>query len=76
MSMPLLDTFEPRRLAYPDTRRVESFRRDEQGQWVLFDMSDGVALEAPSIGVSVPLAEVFDGVERPGPEASQPPTEP
>lgn len=53
----------------PDTRRVEGFRRDAQGQWVLHDMSDGPALEAASIGATVPLAEVFDGVDPPPAEA-------
>ena len=50
-------------LVDPDTRRVEGFRRDAQGQWVLHDMSDGLVLEAASIGATVPLAEVFDGVD-------------
>ena len=56
-------------LVDPDTRRVESFRRNEQGQWVLHDMSDGSALEAASVGASVPLVEVFDGVDPPPADA-------
>ena len=52
-------------LVDPDTRRVEGFRRDEKGQWVLHDMSDGSALEAASIGASVSLVDVFDGVDPP-----------
>ncbi len=52
-------------LVDPETSRVDGFRRDEKGQWVLHDMSDGSDLEAASIGVSVPLAEVFDGVDPP-----------
>lgn len=50
-------------LVDPDARRVEGFRRNEQGQWVLYDMSEGPALEAASIGCTVPLDQVFDGVE-------------
>lgn len=50
-------------LVDPDARRVEGFRRDEQGLWVLHDMSEGPALEAASIGCKVPLDQVFDGVE-------------
>jgi Uma2 family endonuclease len=57
-------------LVDPDTRRVEGFRRNEQDQWVLHDMSDGSELEAASIGVRVPLAEVFDGIEPPLAQAS------
>ncbi len=49
----------------PDTRRVEGFRRNELGQWVLHDMSDGDALEAASVGARVPLTEVFDGIDVP-----------
>ena len=52
-------------LVDPDTRRVEGFRRNDQDQWVLHDMSDGDALEAASIGATVPLAQVFDGIEPP-----------
>jgi len=50
-------------LVDPDARRVEGFRRNEQGQWVLYDMSEGPALEAASIGCTVPLDQVFDGVD-------------
>lgn len=49
----------------PDTRRVEGFRRNAENLWVLHDMSDGDTLEAASIGASVPLAEVFDGMDAP-----------
>ncbi len=56
-------------LVDPDTRRVEGFRRDEKGQWVLHDMSDGSSLEAASIGTSVPLVDVFAGVDPPAAEA-------
>ena len=56
-------------LVDPDTRRVEGFRRNEQGQWVLHDMSDGSALEAASVSASVPLVEVFDGVDPPPADA-------
>ena len=50
-------------LVDPDTRRVEGFRRNEMGQWILHDMSDGDRFEAASVGASVPLADVFDGVD-------------
>ena len=52
-------------LVDPDTRRVEGFRRNAQDQWVLYDMSDGPALEAASVGCTVPMADVFDGVDPP-----------
>ena len=52
-------------LVDPDARRVEGFRRNEQDLWVLHDMTEGPALEAASIGCTVPMAQVFDGVEPP-----------
>ena len=55
-------------LVDPDTRRVEGFRRRADGLWVLHDMSDGDTLEAAGLGLRVPLAEVFAGIEPP-PEA-------
>ncbi len=60
--LPSLEEFV---LIDPDTRRVEAFRRNAQGQWVLYDMSDGPAFEAASIGCSVPMEQVFDGVDPP-----------
>jgi Uma2 family endonuclease len=52
-------------LVDPDTRRVEAFRRNAQDQWVLHDMSDGALFEAASIGCTVPMDQVFDGVDPP-----------
>jgi Uma2 family endonuclease len=50
-------------LVDPDTRRVEGFRRGADDLWVLHDMSDGDTLEVASLGLRVPLAEVFAGME-------------
>ena len=55
-------------LVDPDTRRVESFSRNAGNLWVLHDMSDEGALVASSLGLSVPLADVFAGVD-PAPAA-------
>lgn len=49
----------------PDTRRVESFRRGDDGLWVLHDMTDAAALALPTIDVVVPMAELFAGVQPP-----------
>lgn len=49
----------------PETRRVETFRRNEQDQWVFHDMSQDAALTVPCLGLVVPLAQVFDGIEPP-----------
>lgn len=60
-----LTSLEETVLVDPDTRRVESFRRNSQGQWVLHDLSDGPLFEAASIGCSMPMDQVFDGVDPP-----------
>ena len=47
----------------PETRRVESFTRSAQGQWMLRDMSDDAAMVAASIGCTVAMSDVFAGIE-------------
>jgi Uma2 family endonuclease len=49
-------------LVDPDSRRVEAFRRGADDLWSLYDMSDGDAMEAASVGCRVLLADIFDGV--------------
>ena len=56
-------------LVDPDTRRVEAFRRNAAGEWVLHDMSDGPALVLPCIEASVPISEVFDSIDPPAIDA-------
>jgi Uma2 family endonuclease len=58
-------------LVDPDTRRVEAFRRNAQGQWVLDDMSDSGALRLPSIDAQVSFGDLFDGVDPPNEEPAQ-----
>jgi Uma2 family endonuclease len=49
-------------LVDPDTRRVESFWRNGEGQWVLQDMSDDEELRMPALGCAVTLSALFDGI--------------
>jgi Uma2 family endonuclease len=49
-------------LVDPETRRVEAFRRTEQGQWVLDDMSEAAELVLPCIDARIPMAQVFEGL--------------
>lgn len=49
-------------LVDPDTRRVEGFRRGADDLWVLHDMSQDAAMQAPSVGCSVPLVQIFQGM--------------
>jgi Uma2 family endonuclease len=50
-------------LVDPDTRRIESFTRSAQGEWVLHDMSDDAAMVAASIECTVAMSDVFAGIE-------------
>lgn len=52
-------------LVDPDTRRVEVFRIGAEGLWVLHDMSGRDAVEFASVGCSVPMADVFAGIDPP-----------
>lgn len=47
----------------PESRRVESFRVGADGFWVLHDMTDDGSLAVPAIGATIPMAEVFAGVD-------------
>lgn len=42
---------------------AEVFHRDEDGEWSYDFLSGGGALEMPEVGVSIPLAEIYDDVE-------------
>jgi len=50
-------------LVEPDTRRVEVFRRNEHDRFELHDQSGVAELHLASVGLHLPMAEVFDGVE-------------
>ena len=50
-------------LVDPETRRIESFIRSTQGEWVLHDMSDDMDMVASSIECTVAMSDVFAGVE-------------
>lgn len=46
-----------------DERRIEVFRRDATGHWVLYPFALDEELELSSIAFRCPVAEVFEGVE-------------
>ena len=46
-----------------DARRVEAFRVGADGLWVLHDMSGQAALSIPAIDATIPMTEVFAGVD-------------
>jgi hypothetical protein len=52
-----------------DRARVEHFVRQPDGQW-LFSEVEGLdqVLHLPALGVSIPLAELYDRVELPPPD--------
>lgn len=45
-----------------DARRVECFRRNPENHWVLYDFAGGGDCRFASIGLTLPLAAVFENV--------------
>ena len=51
-------------LVAQDKVRVECFRRGENGTWVLTEFTEtSAALSLESLSISIPVAEIYDGVE-------------
>ena len=50
-------------LVDPDTRRLEIFRPGSDGLWDLHDVSGRDIVPFASVGVEVPSAEIFEGIE-------------
>ena len=50
-------------LVDPETRRIDTFRRTEDGLWVLHDMSGVPMLDIPALDAHIPLADIFAGLE-------------
>ena len=46
-----------------DYRRVEVYRRNERGLFELHDQTGREVVEFACVGFTLPMAEVFDGVE-------------
>ncbi len=59
-------------LVDPETRRVEAFCRTPADQWVLHDMSDDTAMTVASLACTVPLADVFAGIDSPAEGSTAP----
>ena len=50
-------------LVSTEQRRVEVFRRDDTGHWVLYPVALDEELELASVDFRCPVADVFEGVE-------------
>ncbi len=62
-------------LVSPAERRIDTFRRDTTGHWVLYPVATGEELELTSVELRVPVELVFEGVEaEPGADNAQPAT--
>ncbi len=46
-----------------DARRVECYRRDDSGHWVLHEFSGAVVCQFASLGLELPLAAVFEDAQ-------------
>ncbi len=58
-----LDSLQEYVLIDPDNRRVEAFRRNDQNQWVLDDMSLNETLALPCVKGHISMSQVFDGID-------------
>jgi len=59
----LLPSLEEYVLVSIEERRIEVFRRDDTGHWVLYPFAAEEMLELVSVDLRCPLAELFEGVE-------------
>jgi Uma2 family endonuclease len=50
-------------LVDPDSRSLEVYRRNAAGNFELFDQTGQPTLELSSIGLTLPMAEVYEGIE-------------
>jgi Uma2 family endonuclease len=46
----------------PDTRRIEAFRSTPAGGWLLDDMSESAVVRLDSLGLELPVDDVFAGL--------------
>ncbi|MCQ8118540.1 Uma2 family endonuclease [Methylomonas rosea] len=46
-----------------EARRVECFRRTSDNDWLLHDYVDAVDCELTSLGIEIPMAEIFEDIE-------------
>ena len=58
-----IDSLKEYVLIEPDTRRIEVFRRNERQNFELHDQTGHTELVLESVGLQLPMAELFDGVE-------------
>jgi Uma2 family endonuclease len=49
----------------PDLKRCEVYRRNERGNFELLDFSGSEAMVLDSVGLTLPMAELFDGLAPP-----------
>jgi Uma2 family endonuclease len=54
-------------LVDPDSRRVEVFRLNERGNFELIDQTGHAALVLESVGLTLAMSELFDGVDEASP---------
>ena len=59
----LLPSLKEYALVSIEERRIEVFRRDDTGHWVLYPFATDETLALASVDLRCPLAELFEGVE-------------
>lgn len=59
----LLDSLREYVLVSIEQRRIEVFRRDDTGHWVLYPFAADETLDLNSVDLRCPVAELFEGVD-------------
>lgn len=71
----MLESLQEYVLVSTEQRRIETFRRDATGHWVLYPVGAGEELELASVDCRCPVELIFEGVEaEPDAAGAQPAT--
>lgn len=57
-----LESLQEYFLVGSETRTVEIFRRDQQGAWMFIPYGEGDEIELTSVGVTIPIAAIYEDV--------------
>ena len=63
-----LETLQEYVLVGSDTKTVEVFRRNESGDWMFIPYGEGAEIELASLGLTVPMAAIYEDVMLEPPE--------
>ncbi len=68
-----LESLQEYVLVGSETRTVEVFRRDQQGGWMFLPYGEGDEIELTSVGLTIPIAAIYEDVTLAQPETQESP---